>query len=454
MPLSVISIAPGDRQAARDAGFTMAGPYYKLDQRNVELIKSLGAMGFKTFWSLGNKEMIGNGQSADQLRGEIRGQIDAVLKDTELNRHVAWWYVGAEELRYWKADEMQLLQIVSEEARQRDPLKRPVWMYEPNNRDAAALVKTGQFQDIIGKGSYVNYAKKPRVWVRWSIEQETEAGKVLNSNPALPGAHVPIAVLEMFADPPKPEDRILIPAWVRHDTYLSLVCGAKGIVVFSGWARPGFTTHPDYLKAYCAIVAELTGNLHLDQVFLFGQRRSNISVLTQGVPRTIACDDKNSYPPIAFLDVAYGQDRYFFAVNSADRPVQAKVIGLPYAKFPVEDLFGKSPVAVSSGSFKVTFEPLEVRGWKFSRRMGEAAADRNPAATTKLQGSEPKAADSSQSSTLRSWSDNTGKHRIEAEFVSVADGRIKLRKPTGEIISLPLERLSEQDRAWVQKQGK
>jgi len=50
----------------------------------------------------------------------------------------------------------------------------------------------------------------------------------------------------------------------------------------------------------------------------------------------------------------------------------------------------------------------------------------------------------------RTWTDNTGKFTIEAEFVDVADAGVRLRKTDASLIVVPLERLSEADRRHVQ----
>ena len=45
----------------------------------------------------------------------------------------------------------------------------------------------------------------------------------------------------------------------------------------------------------------------------------------------------------------------------------------------------------------------------------------------------------------RKWTDKTGKFSVEADFVSVADGAISLKRPDGKVITIPLEKLSETD---------
>jgi phosphatidylserine/phosphatidylglycerophosphate/cardiolipin synthase-like enzyme len=51
----------------------------------------------------------------------------------------------------------------------------------------------------------------------------------------------------------------------------------------------------------------------------------------------------------------------------------------------------------------------------------------------------------------RNWTDTTGKHAIEAEFVNVEDSSVRLKKEDGSIFTIPLEKLSEADRDWVTK---
>ena len=50
---------------------------------------------------------------------------------------------------------------------------------------------------------------------------------------------------------------------------------------------------------------------------------------------------------------------------------------------------------------------------------------------------------------LRVWTDSTGQHKVEAEFVEVADGKVTLRKKDGSLAVLPLERLCEEDQGLI-----
>ena len=52
----------------------------------------------------------------------------------------------------------------------------------------------------------------------------------------------------------------------------------------------------------------------------------------------------------------------------------------------------------------------------------------------------------------RVWKDNTGKHEIEAEFVSYQDGAVVLKKSDGSEISVPMRRLSSADQRFVREE--
>jgi len=52
---------------------------------------------------------------------------------------------------------------------------------------------------------------------------------------------------------------------------------------------------------------------------------------------------------------------------------------------------------------------------------------------------------------LRTWTDSTRKYKTEARFVALDGGKVRLRKADGSTISLPLERLSEADRKYVEQ---
>ncbi len=61
----------------------------------------------------------------------------------------------------------------------------------------------------------------------------------------------------------------------------------------------------------------------------------------------------------------------------------------------------------------------------------------------------PAAATDDLKTVLRTWTDVTGKHKIEATLVSKTDSEVTLKTDAGREITLPLEKLSEEDRALL-----
>ena len=53
---------------------------------------------------------------------------------------------------------------------------------------------------------------------------------------------------------------------------------------------------------------------------------------------------------------------------------------------------------------------------------------------------------------MRTWTDSTGTHKVEAEFVDFKDGKVQLKKEDGKTITIPIERLSDADQDSVKSQ--
>ena len=59
------------------------------------------------------------------------------------------------------------------------------------------------------------------------------------------------------------------------------------------------------------------------------------------------------------------------------------------------------------------------------------------------------AASTDKEHSLRVWTDSTGNHRVEAEFVELRDGVVCLKRKDGTLIRVPKERLSAADQAYA-----
>jgi hypothetical protein len=50
---------------------------------------------------------------------------------------------------------------------------------------------------------------------------------------------------------------------------------------------------------------------------------------------------------------------------------------------------------------------------------------------------------------LRTWVDNTGHYQVRARLIAITSDQVRLLKDTGTTTTVPMHRLSEQDRGYV-----
>lgn len=362
------SVREADQKQIIESGVTMIGPQYELNESSLEVaarykIKTIYSIKFeidgKPFKLKLLDELHRQKEKLDE--DKVKNAIAEIVKKAAQRPEISWWDITPEELRYWRVNELNYLKIAYQTIKENDPLKRPVFMYEPGHRSAEALLKLLPWQDLCVKGTYTNYSsmKDQRIWVRYSVEQQVEAASRA-SHPV-----TPIALTEMFRQPSEGELK-LIPAWVRHDVYCSLVAGAKGVLVFSASRRPGFTSREAYLQAYLQVCEELTGAKKLGEVFLFGERRNDIEVDYLEGPKEIVMKSRKvekKYPSVSFSNISWNNKRYVVLVNSAEVPVKLMVGGLVYGNnITVRNLFHDDAAAFTApeGEFEVELKPLEV----------------------------------------------------------------------------------------------
>ena len=58
-------------------------------------------------------------------------------------------------------------------------------------------------------------------------------------------------------------------------------------------------------------------------------------------------------------------------------------------------------------------------------------------------------ADSGGRSGMRTWTDRSGKHHIEAKFLGMEGGKVKLEKANGQILRIPPTSLCDEDRHFI-----
>jgi hypothetical protein len=85
-------------------------------------------------------------------------------------------------------------------------------------------------------------------------------------------------------------------------------------------------------------------------------------------------------------------------------------------------------------------------------RFPESPAAENAQAKLGELGAEPVSittAAAERPMSLRTWTDTTGKFSVEAEFAALDGNNVKLKRKDGSVLSVPLDKLSNQDRAFV-----
>ena len=349
-----------DTEKIVSGGATLIGPQYELNYEVIDMAKKYKVQAVITVSGIYKGEKI----SKKFFRNIKKIDVEVLKKETapyirELagNPEIAYWNVTPEERRFWKKNEMLYLKTMYEIIRENDPQKRPVFMYEPGHRNAGALAKTLPFMDLCAKGTYTNYSghKNDRGWVRYSIEQETEAIKICKKG-------IPFLLPEMFQQPEEKE-LPMVEKWVKHDVYCGLANGAKGILVFSARRRPAFTAWENYLNAYLNVAKTLSGEL--GQALLFGKETKDLEVSVSEGAEKIEVKLRNgskTYPSLSVKQLVWNNARYVLIVNSADTPVKAVVDNLVYGStIKVKDLLDAKAdkFTAPEGNFEVELAPLQ-----------------------------------------------------------------------------------------------
>ena len=312
LPFGFYSV-PVDRfDALADAGVTMVGPYYGKPP-DAALLDAAAARGLGVVYPIGFETV----RTDDAARAALEGQVDAVAHDEA----VAAWYVLPEELRPWSESELDYLAWVRATVRAHDPKGRPLLSYQPNHRRHEELATISTSLDVVTRGLYANFvgATHSRAWVRAGAETIAAATA---------DGQAPWAVLEMFEQPGRTD---AIEAWVRHDVYASLVGGARGVLVFSGFPRRDFPAYATYLEAYLAVTRELNGSAALATPLLRGVPLGDPGVELVSGPRTVAVDvggRSERLPALGARAVRFGGGTWLYLVNSAEAPIVVRLDGL------------------------------------------------------------------------------------------------------------------------------
>jgi len=332
----------GDPARDLSNGFTLAGPVYG-DQK--PYLERCLANDWPVIAHIG-PSITFNDKAPNKYKvdpASLQNEVEQQVKQLAKHKQVAWWAIRPEELRWWRKDEMQYLDILCKTIRDNDLLDRPIYMYNPNHRDANSLIPIAEHVHVLAKGCYVNHVgrKRDRAWVRWSVEQEIEALKAAGRPDA-----IPLVMPELCKDP-EPDEDGEIRAWVRHDVYLGLASGAKGVLIWSLFRRTQVKrTWQLWYDAYSECAQELNGELGLSQVFLFGERMatlavqptadSNATTVTLGGDAEVTTTTEQEreqrrveVPSWTAAEYSYDGRRWLFLINSANTPATFNLSGFP-----------------------------------------------------------------------------------------------------------------------------
>jgi hypothetical protein len=74
----------------------------------------------------------------------------------------------------------------------------------------------------------------------------------------------------------------------------------------------------------------------------------------------------------------------------------------------------------------------------------------------KQRGAQPAADSSAKPETkagpeLRVWKDRSARFSIEATFEAIEEGQVLLRKPDGKRTRIAMDKLSDEDQAWIER---
>jgi len=368
---------------ARDLtnGFTVAGPVYG-DQASY--LAQCASNGWPAVAHVGLHLNFLDPKSAATLpdKAALKSEIEKQVRSLVGVKEITWWAVTPEELRPWVASEMDYLATVCEVIRRQDPRQRPIYLYNPNHRDGRTLAPVAKQVDLVAKGAYVNYAgrKRDRAWVRWSVEQEIEAVRTTGR----PGA---VALLnpELCKDPEPSEDGE-IRGWVRHDVYLGLASGAKGVVIWSLYPRKEVQrTWQVWYDAYAECGRELNGANGLAKVFLFGERRTDfkVSLVKGDVTMPVAlggeaeanttseqerASRKVDLPTWTAAEFAWGDSRWLILINSANSTAEFAVSGWPTASRAANVFDGAEIQLPESGTLSLAPPAYGVTALRFQAK--------------------------------------------------------------------------------------
>jgi uncharacterized protein with WD repeat len=131
------------------------------------------------------------------------------------------------------------------------------------------------------------------------------------------------------------------------------------------------------------------------------------------------------------------------------------VDGKSYRDWDDYEVTGTMQYTTALGATKTVFVLRPTQKLKIAK---QEAAKKRAAAREEKRLAEEKAAqaekDRRRKEYTRTWTDASGERKVTAEFLYRVDDKVKLKKEDGTRVLVPLDKLSEADRQWVEAKGK
>lgn len=295
------------------------------------------------------------------------------VQELAVHDNIAMWSIVPEEISWYppgpsNTNFAQLKQW-ADAVHANDPQERPVTHYLASNFAEVDLAPYTPFIDGIGAGAYADHGSKPRPWIRWRIEQEVNAIRNTGSREGV----FPIAVLQMFASEGNPGETNMQAQDGYHDAYLSLVSGAKAVMIFTGGRKNEI---PGLYDRYGDFAKEINGADRYGDVFLKGIDLGELAhvkpIVQSGPAKSEAFTTSFAWPPsgptvqydsISYRVMAHNEQLYLAAVNSAEQAVSASFPSVRAAG-PIDVLFQNRQVSAANEQFTDSFTALGANNYR------------------------------------------------------------------------------------------
>jgi hypothetical protein len=294
---------------------------------------------------------------AKHLTSESTAFWDHHISQLAAERQFRIWYLPEET----KEQDIPRLRQVAQIIRKTDADRRPIITYLEDSR----CEYLRQFTDIVDAivfGAYPTMTPwRPRADIKCRLERAQECGQ----RPVFAA----LEAIQYKGKWTRPKD-------VRFDAYLSLTCGAQGLLWYSyNQARQ----NTELLEAIFAFAEEVNGPSHLGEALLAGTPITSLAgrVISgpSMAPPASAYENRSSaktvpYPSLQWTARQWDNHLYLIALNMAqtvgadDDGGEAASIRARFDRFPtadeVEVLFENRTIRLREGSFEDHFLPLEV----------------------------------------------------------------------------------------------